>query len=91
MSLLSSLLIDDRHVRSWGKCSTPTYEIEWWNEKPRRPCGYVKHFQPMSTSYLKKPDPRRDYGDVVTASIVASDEDGGMNFQEDFEKSDGET
>ena len=38
---------------------------EWWNEKPGRPEGYVKHSQPMNTSYEKKEGHLRDYGDVV--------------------------
>jgi hypothetical protein len=94
MSPLSSLLKDERHVRSRSKRSTPTYENEWWNEKPRRPRGYVRHFQPMNTSYVKKPEPPRDYGDVVTASIMMSDEDDCINDHIDEgegERGDGET
>jgi hypothetical protein len=85
MSPLSSLLKDERHVRSRSKRSTPTYENEWWNEKPRRPRGYVMHFQPMNTSYAKKPEPPRDYGDVVTALISISDEDDGIIIGNDEE------
>ena len=93
-SPLSSLLKDERHARSRSKRSTPTYENEWWNEKPRRPRGYVRHFQPMNTSYVKKPEPPRDYGDVVTALISISDEDDGIDIGNDEgvgERGDAET
>mmetsp|Transcript_2494 Transcript_2494/g.4646 ORF Transcript_2494/g.4646 Transcript_2494/m.4646 type:complete len:290 (+) Transcript_2494:221-1090(+) len=67
-SPLSSLLQDDHHAKSQKNKRSPTLELEWWNEKPKRPRGYVKHFQPIKTSYVKKFEPPRDYGDVVTAT-----------------------
>jgi hypothetical protein len=98
-SSLQSLLKDERPLAgsvtendyARGKLSTSAYENEWWNEKPRRPRGYVKHFQPMNTSYVKKHEPPKDYGDVVTASIESFDEDDDINFQKYGEIGDGET
>jgi len=47
---------------------SPTYELEWWNKNPKRLRVYVKHFQQINTSSVKKFEPPRDYGDVVTAT-----------------------
>jgi len=80
---LSSLLQDDRRKAKLDKINqekSPIQDLEWWNEKPKRPVGYVKHFQPMNTSYVKKFEPPRDYGDVVTATAET------IPFPEDMEE-----
>ena len=77
-SKLSSLLKGDRRKvvpRRKRKGSSPSSETEWWNEKPMRPVGYVKHFQPMNTSYVRKFEAPRDYSNVVTAQTVSDDDD----------------
>jgi hypothetical protein len=77
-SQLSSLL-NKNPARSQKKQSkqgsSSTYEIEWWNERPKRPPGYVKHSQPMNSSYVKKFEPPRDWGDVVTALQTSANRD----------------
>ena len=65
-SSLHSLLLDSEPPIPGG---TEEDESEWWNEKPARPRGYVKHSQPLNTSYVKKKvEAPRDYGDVVSAT-----------------------
>ena len=66
-SQLNSLLKDEKAAeRSKTRKKHPANAgDEWWNEKPVRPEGYVKHSQPMNTSYEKKEGHLRDYGDVV--------------------------
>ena len=66
-SQLNSLLQNEKEAepsKTRKKHPVNTGE-EWWNEKPGRPEGYVKHSQPMNTSYEKKEGHLRDYGDVV--------------------------
>ena len=43
----------------------PNAGEEWWNERTKRPKGYVKHSQPINTSYENRDSHLRDYGDVV--------------------------
>ncbi|KAL7498715.1 hypothetical protein ACHAWT_008074 [Skeletonema menzelii] len=43
----------------------PNAGEEWWNERTKRPKGYVKHSQPIITSYENRDSHLRDYGDVV--------------------------
>ena len=46
------------------------------NDKPSRPRGYVKHSQPLNTSYVKKKvEAPRDYGNVVSATQQSESED----------------
>jgi len=84
-SKLSSLLEDKKHgvpPRSQrNEKPSASNRIEWWNEKPERPRGYVKHYQPMNASYVKKFEPPRDYGDVVqTGAVLDDDENGDDGF-----------
>ena len=68
---LSSLLKDDRHFTPSKR--PPVYENRWYDEKQKRPRGYVKHSQSMNTSYIKKNEAPRDYGDVVSAQTELDD------------------
>ncbi|KAL7539599.1 hypothetical protein ACHAXR_009426, partial [Thalassiosira sp. AJA248-18] len=84
-SPLSSLLIKEErshneHNKSRNDQSSTTTTTHdgasaWWNEKTQRPRDYVKHSQPLTTSYVKKFDAPRDYGDVVTAQSSLSNDD----------------
>jgi len=69
-SSLHSLLLDSEPPIPGGTEDDESVdESEWWNEKPSRPRGYVKHSQPLNTSYVKKKfEAPRDYGDVVSAT-----------------------
>ena len=79
-SSLHSLLLDAEPPIPGGTEDEPVDESEWWNEKQSRPRGYVKHSQPLNTSYVKKKvEAPRDYGDVVSATqqpeVEEDDED----------------
>ena len=65
-SSLNALLSNDSQpVKSY---SDEEDELSgWWNERPKRPQGYVKHHQPITTTYVTKHEAPKDYGDVVTA------------------------
>ncbi|KAL9179212.1 hypothetical protein ACHAXT_008502 [Thalassiosira profunda] len=76
-STLSSLLRDERRRRARGKTRSPADDEreEWWNERPRRPEGYVQHTQPMNSAYLEKHEAPKDYGNVVEVPAEADDDD----------------
>jgi len=80
-SKLSSLLDDESHTsrtkRGKRSVEDTAHTMGWWNEKSKRPRGYVGHFQPMNASYVKKLEAPRDYGAVVSTQekIVFDDDD----------------
>jgi hypothetical protein len=67
-SQLKSLLKDEakNDLSKKRQKRPPNAGDEWWNEKPMRPEGYVKHSQPINTSYENRGNHLRDYGDVVS-------------------------
>jgi len=67
-SQLKSLLKDEGKddFNKKRQKTPPNAGDEWWNEKPKRPEGYVKHSQPINTSYENRDNHLRDYGDVVS-------------------------
>ena len=82
-SSLSSLLQDEpRRGLARGGSSSPAYELEWWKEKPERPAGYVRHFQPIHTSYVKKFEAPRDYGNINADPDFTLDRTGATAFYE---------
>jgi hypothetical protein len=65
-SLLRSLLKDDKIERKQllARQASPA-SVEWWNEKPHRPEGYVRHTTSISTTYESRPEHPKNYGDMT--------------------------
>ncbi|EJK48555.1 hypothetical protein THAOC_32638 [Thalassiosira oceanica] len=65
---LASLAGRGRHVLRPAPSADDGARTGWWGERPRRPEGYVRHAQGLTTTYEERDEAPRDWGDAVTGT-----------------------